>query len=183
MYRLAINYLISARRAKMEERNVLEGFSQELAQRGAEADDGEDPLHTNLLLEEIKMGCALGMLLYLDCPYRLAYLLGEILDLDCEQAALILDVSPATFRKRLSRARAEMIRFMQGHCGLTEEHSGSLRQRRLLSFRHASSGHSMCAQDLQCATHFRRVLEHVRVPEESQHVVALFPCHQLRVTQ
>jgi RNA polymerase sigma factor (sigma-70 family) len=181
MYRLAINYLISARKEKIEERAIREGFSHELLDR-ADPEQAADPLHRGLLLDEIKMASAIGMLLCLNCPYRLAYLLGEILDLDCEQAALILDIPAATFRKQLSRARADMLRFLRNHCGPVEERDVHQRHRPMRALRDGGANHSMCSQDLQCAARFRRVLEHVRVPEESQHVVALFPCHQLRVT-
>jgi hypothetical protein len=36
-------------------------------------------------------------------------------------AAEILDVTPETFRKRLSRARADLHAFMNGQCGLVRE--------------------------------------------------------------
>jgi len=58
------------------------------------------------------------MLLCLDRSHRLAYVLGEILELASEEAASILEVSAAAFRKRLSRAREEMEAFLQRQCGL-----------------------------------------------------------------
>ena len=53
-----------------------------------------------------------------DRPHRLAYILGEILELPGEEAAAILSIQPAAFRKRLSRAREEMETFLLGRCGL-----------------------------------------------------------------
>ncbi|MGH9221305.1 MAG: hypothetical protein ACRD1W_18510 [Vicinamibacterales bacterium] len=41
----------------------------------------------SLLIEEVKIGCTLGMLQCLDRPHRLAYVLGEILDLSGPESA------------------------------------------------------------------------------------------------
>jgi hypothetical protein len=58
------------------------------------------------------------MLLCLDRPHRLAYILGEVLELTGDEGAAILEIEPAAFRKRLSRARDEMEAFLAGRCGL-----------------------------------------------------------------
>src|SRR5213075_3151663 len=50
--------------------------------------------------------------------HRIAYILGEILELAGDEAAAILDITPAAFRKRLSRARDDMEAFLGGRCGL-----------------------------------------------------------------
>jgi hypothetical protein len=70
------------------------------------------------LLNEAKLVCTQGMLLCLDRPHRLAYILGEILELSGEDAAAVLSIRPAAFRKRLSRARDEMEAFLARRCGL-----------------------------------------------------------------
>jgi RNA polymerase sigma factor (sigma-70 family) len=70
------------------------------------------------LLNEAKVVCTQGMLLCLDRPHRLAYILGEILELSGDEGAAILEIEPAAFRKRLSRARQEMEAFLAGRCGL-----------------------------------------------------------------
>jgi hypothetical protein len=58
------------------------------------------------------------MLICLDRPHRLAYILGEVLELGGDDAAAILEISPAAFRKRLSRAREQMGGFLRAHCGI-----------------------------------------------------------------
>ncbi len=73
-----------------------------------------------MLVNEVKVACTHGMLLCLDRQHRLAYVLGEILELSGEDAASILEISPVAFRKRLSRAREDMERFLQEHCGLAD---------------------------------------------------------------
>jgi len=104
VYRVAANYLLTARKSRLEEQRYTfprfgaeldEGLSDEGAPRG-----GAD---TALLLEEVKIGCTLGMLQCLDRPHRLAYVLGEILEMEGEEAARVLGIRPAAFRKRRSR--------------------------------------------------------------------------------
>jgi hypothetical protein len=56
----------------------------------------------------------------LDRPHRLTYILGEILELGGEEAAAILEIQPAAFRKRLSRAREQIEAFLASRCGLVD---------------------------------------------------------------
>src|SRR5260370_40650813 len=63
-------------------------------------------------------GCAGGMVICLDRRHRLAYILGEVLERGEDEAAAILEISPAAFRKRLSRAREQMGAFLRAHCGI-----------------------------------------------------------------
>ncbi len=70
------------------------------------------------LVNEVKLACASGMLICLDRAHRLAYILGEVLELPGEDAAAILEISAVAFRKRLSRAREQMEAFLRAHCGV-----------------------------------------------------------------
>jgi hypothetical protein len=54
-----------------------------------------------LLLEEVKIGCSLGMLQCLDPDSRITYVIGEILEFNSTEDAYIQDISAETFRKRL----------------------------------------------------------------------------------
>jgi len=76
-----------------------------------------DPAH-KAPVNEVKLACAAGMLICLDRAHRLAYILGEVLEVPGEDAAAILEISPAGFRKRLSRAREQMEAFLRSHCGI-----------------------------------------------------------------
>ncbi len=71
------------------------------------------------LAEEVRVGCTEAMLLALDRPQRLAYVLADVFDLPAEDAAQLLDIEPATFRKRLQRARARLAAFLERKCGLS----------------------------------------------------------------
>jgi hypothetical protein len=66
------------------------------------------------------VGCTQGMLLCLDREHRMAYVLGEVLQFNSQDAALVCSVTPATHRKRLQRARSRLQTFMRGHCGLVD---------------------------------------------------------------
>ena len=120
IYRVASNYLMTTRKRRMENLELnFDAFAEDLNRGLVRAPISVDPeLEKNLLAEEVKIGCTHGMLLCLDRPHRLAYILGEILELNGREAAQILEVSADTFRKRLSRARQTIADFMNRKCGI-----------------------------------------------------------------
>jgi RNA polymerase sigma factor (sigma-70 family) len=67
---------------------------------------------------ELKMACSRALLQCLDAPERLAFVLGHILELDGPEAAAILEIDSAAFRKRLSRARDRLSAALRGQCGI-----------------------------------------------------------------
>lgn len=119
-YRVATNYLLDVKRSCVErEKPSFTSFAEELAEGLSAA--GPADHERSVLTEEVKIGCTLGMLQCLDRPHRLAYVLGEILDLPAPEAADALDLEPAAFRKRLQRAREAIEAFTRSHCGLVSE--------------------------------------------------------------
>src|ERR1700730_476679 len=81
VYRLAANYLIGARQSGLEQGYGFDRFARELDQGLSDEPSCEqDDPERALLLQEIRVGCTMGMLLCLDQPQRLAYILGEIQD-------------------------------------------------------------------------------------------------------
>ena len=116
-YRVAANAVLNARPGRAEQHGLtFRRFAEDL-QDGLEQPDRATP-DAALLAEEVKLGCTLGMLLCLDRDHRLAYVLSDVFDLPGAEAALICEISPAAFRKRASRARAQLRRFVGTHCGL-----------------------------------------------------------------
>ena len=82
VYRIAANYLISARQSRVERQGLtFERFAKDLADGLAPAEGREWPADKALLLEEVKVGCMYALLTCLDRPHRLAYILGEILEM------------------------------------------------------------------------------------------------------
>src|SRR5262249_45238146 len=104
VYRIACNALLGLRKKRMEERTVSwEEFGEDLGQGLSDAPlRAAGRVDEALLLEEVKVGCTHAMLLCLDRDHRLAYVLGAILELEHREAAEVLAISPAAFRKRLS---------------------------------------------------------------------------------
>ena len=121
-YRVAANYLLTTRKRRAErEELTFERFAEQLDQGLAEEPYSlADRVETKLLVEEMKIGCTQGMLLCLDRDHRLAYILGHVFGLTSHEAAEIVGTSPATFRKRLSRARGRLHAFMERKCGLVD---------------------------------------------------------------
>lgn len=120
VYRVATNYLIDVKRSCVErEQLTFARFAEDLASDLSEA--GPADAEHSLLVEEVKLGCTLAMLQCLDRAHRLAYILGEILELSAPEAAEIMEIEPAALRKRLERAREQIEAFTRAHCGLVAE--------------------------------------------------------------
>jgi RNA polymerase sigma factor (sigma-70 family) len=129
-YRVATNYLLDVKKSCVERQKLsFTSFAEDLA--AGLSSEGPKDYERSVLTEEIKLGCTLGMLQCLDRPHRLAYVLGEILDLPAPEAAEALDLEPAAFRKRLQRAREAIEAFTRSHCGLVSEAAGCACNRRV----------------------------------------------------
>jgi RNA polymerase sigma factor (sigma-70 family) len=119
-YRVAVNYILDVRKSAVERLHLSsEQFAENLT--GGLGLQAPSETEHSLLIEEIKVGCTLGMLQCLDRPHRLAYVLGEILELPGPEAAEALGISPGLFRKRLQHAREAILRFTRSYCGLASD--------------------------------------------------------------
>lgn len=120
VYRIAVNYILDVKKSPIERMHLtFERFGDDLLD--GLSSDGPTDSERSLLTEEVKIGCTLGMLQCLDRPRRLAYVLGEILDLSGPEAAAALEISPDLFRKRLQHARAAIEAFTRSYCGLASD--------------------------------------------------------------
>ncbi|HEV3400381.1 MAG TPA: hypothetical protein VG078_01045, partial [Acidimicrobiales bacterium] len=116
-YRVAANHMLNWRKSRVERQNLdFRRFGEDLQEGLAEV--GPSQPDAGLLAEEVKLGCTLGMLLCLDRPDRLAYVLSDVFDLPSKDGGFICGTTPAGFRKRASRARARLRAFVDAHCGL-----------------------------------------------------------------
>ena len=130
VYRIAVNYILDVKKSPVERMHLnFERFGEDLVD-GLSSDAGADS-EQSLLVEEVKIGCTLGMLQCLDRPHRLAYVLGEILDLSGPEAADALGISPELLRKRLQHARAAIETFTRTHCGLASDSAACACHRRV----------------------------------------------------
>ncbi|HSP15171.1 MAG TPA: RNA polymerase sigma factor [Thermoanaerobaculia bacterium] len=124
-YAIAANHLRTVRRGRMESADLtFETFERELHETASAAEDLESNPEYAVAVEEVRVGCTLGMLLCLDREQRLAYIAGEILELDHHEAAEILGISPAAFRQRLARARKAIVGFTSRVCGIVDPANG-----------------------------------------------------------
>jgi RNA polymerase sigma factor (sigma-70 family) len=116
-YRVAANYLLNLKKSTMEK--VTTSFADF-------ADDLKEGLNQSsylgadreILEDEVKTGCTMGMLLCLSRELRLAFILDTVFELTSKDASEILGITAESYRKRLSRARDSMEHFMQSNCGL-----------------------------------------------------------------
>lgn len=130
VYRIAVNYILDVKKSAVERLQLtFEGFAGDLAE--GLSSDGPTDAEQSFLTEEVKVGCTLGMLQCLDRPHRLAYVFGEIFDLPGPEAADVLGIAPALFRKRLQHARAAILSFTRTHCGLASDAAACACHRRV----------------------------------------------------
>ncbi len=121
VYRIASNYLITekSKRRYQAKRITFDVYADQI-----DSGQSNKVLYTNnqgeisLLEEEVKVSCSHGLLHCLNPTNRLIYILGDVLDLNSLEAAEVLDISPASFRKQLSRSRKKVRNFLTVKCGL-----------------------------------------------------------------
>jgi len=130
VHRIAVRYLLTAKKIRARDHGLsFDQFAADL-ETGLVADPPEAPDEA-LLYNELRVSCTMAMLLCLSMELRLTYVLGDIFELDHKEASKILDLTPATHRKRLSRAREQVMAFTSRHCGLADETAKCLCPRRL----------------------------------------------------
>jgi RNA polymerase sigma factor (sigma-70 family) len=148
VHQIARNHLLSAAtRARESPEISLEGIEARL-QAGLDFRDtlalaaGAAPMLTpedKLAARQVALGCTQGMLMALDRGQRLAYLLDVVFGLTSEQAAAALGVTPAAYRKRLSRARAALDPFVRRTCGLVNAQARCQCEHQLPALRHVAT--------------------------------------------
>lgn len=118
VYRVAANPLLDRAKSATERLSMtFSDFAEDLHNGLADPSAAADPAN-DLLAREVKQGCTLALLTCLDREGRLAYVLGEILEVPSATGAEICSTSEAAYRKRLSRARQQVRRFLEVNCGL-----------------------------------------------------------------
>lgn len=120
VYRVAANYLLTEKKVLARQPQI--GFDDYQADLESDLQQPGDGLiqrpEYNAMINELRISCTMAMLLCLNPAHRLAYILGDIYELEQQQAAEILGIEKANFRQQLSRARQKVIEFMNTSCGL-----------------------------------------------------------------
>jgi RNA polymerase sigma factor (sigma-70 family) len=180
-YRVATNDFLSALRSPAERGALsLEAFDEELTQVPEVATGSTTPLDHDLIISEVRVGCTLAMLLCLDRDTRLAYILGEIAELDHDAAAEILDCSAAAYRKRLERGRAAILGLMRRRCGVFDPNNACRCARRVpiaIAKRRLDPKRLLFATSAEQVRQFPEVLEQIRRLDELRRAAAIYQSH------
>jgi RNA polymerase sigma factor (sigma-70 family) len=118
-WRIAANHLARVRRGRRET-ITFETLDERLRTGLRQVPERPGP-EEEALAREVRLRCTQAMLLSLDRELRIAYVLGDIFNLSGEEAAEVLEIDPAAYRKRLSRARSRFYDFVRDWCGVFDE--------------------------------------------------------------
>jgi RNA polymerase sigma factor (sigma-70 family) len=180
-YRVATNKFLSMARSPAERQAVsLAEFDEDLAHTSAAAAHEEPDYDLELALAEVRIGCTLAMLLCLERDARMAYILGVIVELDHQAAAEILDCAPATYRKRLERAREAITGLMKKRCGVFDSSNGCHCAERVPTAKsrgHLNVHNLVFASSSEQVSRFPEVLNHIRKIEELQRAAEIYRSH------
>lgn len=119
VWRIAVRHLLRQQKTEEEQQCSFDALEGAIA-----AGSGNPPLpaleeaELAVLEKELRLNCTEAMILSLDREHRIAWILGEVFELESPQAAEVLDLDAATYRKRLQRARARLGRWMHDNCGV-----------------------------------------------------------------
>ena len=118
--RIAINKLKAVRKScaekKMSTINNLDGIIDRYEAKGwfLKQQDVPQPY----LEAETRSVCMHAILLCLNRSQRIVFILGVVMEVNSQEGAQILDITPSAYRKRLSRARLKIKDFLVNNCGL-----------------------------------------------------------------
>ena len=167
VYRIAVNYVLDVKKSPVEQMHLnFQRFADDLIE--GLSSDGPPDSERSLLIEEVKIGCTLGMLQCLDRPHRLAYVLGEILDLSGPESAEALGISTELFRKRLQHARSAVEAFTRAHCGLASDSAACACHRRVPAARRLGRVRPDALEFAEHASSYQETREFVRRAEQAR---------------
>jgi RNA polymerase sigma factor (sigma-70 family) len=177
VYRIASNHLLTTRKRRAERLGLTFEFCEEFVDLGLEY--GRSAVsygaEQDILVKESMIACLQAMLLCLDRKLRVTFILDQCFGISSVDGAHILDITPAAFRKRLSRARELVRDFMKKKCGLFNsenpchcarqvafaEKRGMINSRKLLFAAHPATS----AKDLPDPDRLREMDEFKRLAE------------------
>lgn len=119
VFRIAVNHLSSYKKHMFAKVPFsFEFYGDDI--RNAKIEEVPDltqNVEKDILAEELKMSCTNVMLQCLDVESRCIFILGTMFKVDSRTAGEILDITPETYRQRLSRIRRKMADFLNEYCG------------------------------------------------------------------
>ena len=127
VFRVAVNHVLAYRKHMFSHHPLsFEYYGEDIA-NGREEDvpDMTGGVDRGILEEELKLSCTNVMLQCLDGESRCIFILGTMFRLDSAVAGEILGISPAAYRKRLSRIREKMAAFLGNTAVWQEENAAA----------------------------------------------------------
>ena len=122
LYRITFNHILNVKKSDVERNeHTFPKFFEFMDSLPDVALSEEEQLYMGENVEEALISCTAGMLMCLTRDQRLTYIVGEIFKIDHHLAGEIFRITPANFRKRLSRAREDIQQWMHRKCGLVNE--------------------------------------------------------------
>lgn len=112
LYRITVNHFLNSPVRKTE-RLIVQNAAMYAGFTEEEPGDVDEELK-----EEVRMLCSTAMLLCLNREQRLVYVIGEIFQADHTLGAELFEISPGNFRVKLHRAKADLMSYISGKCGL-----------------------------------------------------------------
>lgn len=182
VYRIATNHLIDSKKGKKAHNLSLTEFSDDL-HHGLDEQAISTAFEASLL-SEVRIGCTLAMLQCLTSSLRAAYIMGEILEFNHIEAANILELAPATYRKRISRAKSIIVDFMQENCGLVNSVNHCRCHKRVkpaLQLGRINADNLIFSSSVNDAKQFPNILDQVRKLDNARQTAALFRAHNITV--
>ena len=175
VYRIASRHLMRTRRRDTESSvRGAAAFAEWLdTHMDAQPYAADSEAEYRELCQEVRLGCTYGMLLCLSRELRLAYILGDVLELTDKEGAQALEITPAAFRQRLRRARETVRPIILGRCSVFDP-AGTCRCDRQIepSLRHGiipDTGPVLtrlpCVQEVAREPHFARAADQLDVVE------------------
>ena len=125
LYRIAVNHMLDMKKKGIELAisKGFDGYSDNLDSIATQELNAEEKSILMGAVEEAKISCMSGMLMCLDREQRLIYVLGDIFNINHKIGSEIFNVSLANYRQKLSRARKELLNFMNNKCGLINKNN------------------------------------------------------------
>ena len=113
VHRVAVNHLLDRKKTVVESMELsFDAYAEDLRSGLSTKEPSPDAA---LLADEVRLSCTQAMLTCLDRDHRVAYVLGEVFEVSSSDGAYICDVTPAAYRKRLSRRSEEHTSELQSH--------------------------------------------------------------------
>lgn len=118
-FRIAVNHLKNYQKHMFAKHPLsFEFYGEDIENACLEnIPDLTQDVEESILAEELKMSCTNVMLQCLDAESRCIFILGTMFKIDSRIAGEILDLTPESYRQRLSRARKKMAEFLGTYCG------------------------------------------------------------------